>query len=167
MSSLAQKEPIDHPADIRIRHAAMADASLLWQWANDLVTRANSLNSEPIPWAVHQNWYAKKLASKDCRLWIMERGEFPVGQIRYDRISADGAEISLSVAPPMRGRGLGTLLLKMTLPLVACELGVNWVRGIALCENTASHRAFEKASFTVAERRLIDDRECLVFQRRV
>ena len=167
MSSPEQKEQINRFADLRIRRAVMHDAPLVWQWANEPVTRANSFNNKPIPWEVHQSWYAQKLASPDCRLWIMERGELPIGQIRYDRIDADVAQISLSVAPQMRGKGIGTLLLKMTFPMAACDLRVKWVRGVALSENKASQRAFEKASFTMAERRLIDDCECLVFQRRV
>jgi RimJ/RimL family protein N-acetyltransferase len=126
----------------------------------------NSFNSKAIPWDVHEGWYAKKLTSPDCRVWIMELGRMPIGQIRYERISADTAEISLSVAPLMRGRGLGTLLLNMTLPMAAGELRVKWVRGIALSGNKASQRAFVKASFTMTERQLIDNRECLVFQRR-
>jgi RimJ/RimL family protein N-acetyltransferase len=167
MSYPEPKEQMDHPADIRIRRAAADDAELLWQWANEPVTRANSLNSKPISWDVHQGWYAQKLRSKDCRLWIMEYKELPIAQIRYDRISADAAQISLSVARQMRGRGLGTLLLKLTLPMAAGELRVSWLRAVAVCENKASQRAFEKASFTLAERQLIDNRECLVFQRRL
>jgi RimJ/RimL family protein N-acetyltransferase len=167
MSFLEQKEPMHPTGDIRIRRAAVQDAELLWRWANEPETRANSLNSKPISWDVHQHWYAQKLAAEDCRLWIMEQQELPVAQIRYDRITADAAQISLSVAPQMRGRGIGTLLLKMTLPMAAGELGVEWVRGIALSENQASRRAFEKASFTIAEQQLIDSRECLVFERRV
>ena len=97
----------------------------------------------------------------------MERGELPIAQIRYDRISADTAEISLSVASLMRGKGMGNLLLEMTWPMAAGDLRVKWARGVALSENKASQRAFEKASFIIAERELIDNRECLVFQRRV
>jgi UDP-2,4-diacetamido-2,4,6-trideoxy-beta-L-altropyranose hydrolase len=167
MSFSEPREQMDHPADIRIRQAAVDDAALLWQWANEPGTRANSLNSKPISWDVHQDWYAQKLRSTDCRLWIMEHKELAIAQIRYDRISADEAQISLSVARQMRGKGVGSLLLKMTLPMAARELRVASMRAIALSENKASRRVFEKASFTIAERQLIDHRECLVLQRRV
>jgi RimJ/RimL family protein N-acetyltransferase len=156
---------IDNVADVNIRLAAISDALLLWRWANDPVTRTNSFNSQPISWDVHQSWYANKLKAPDCRIWIMELGRMPIAQIRYDRISADMAQISFSVAPLMRGRGLGTLLLEMTLPMAAGELRVKWVRGVALRENKASQRAFAKASFTMTEPQLIDSRECLLFQR--
>lgn len=150
----------------RLRPAAYHDAALVWEWAIDPVTRANSFNSETISWEVHQSWYAKKLASPDCRLWIIELEQIPVGQIRYDRISADKAQISFSVAPRVRGRGVGTLLLETTPPMAARELGVKWVEGIALSENQASQRAFAKARFMVAEHKCIAKRECVIFQRR-
>ncbi|HEX9663464.1 MAG TPA: GNAT family N-acetyltransferase [Candidatus Binatia bacterium] len=165
MPIVAQRDDIQTFGAISLRLAVVDDAFLLWQWANDPMTRANSFNTEAISWDVHQNWYAKKLASPDCRLWIMELEQIPVGQIRYDRISADSAQISFSVAPVVRGRGLGTLLLELTAPMAARELGVRWMRGIAFSENQASQRAFAKARFTVAEHKRLANRECLVYQR--
>jgi UDP-2,4-diacetamido-2,4,6-trideoxy-beta-L-altropyranose hydrolase len=161
----AQRADIQTFGEIGLRLGVVDDAFLLWQWTNDPITRANSFNTEAVPWDVHQSWYAKKLASPDCRLWIMEFEQIPVGQIRYDRISAEAAQISLSVAPVVRGRGLGTMLLELTAPMAARELGVTWVRGIALSENQASQRAFAKAGFTVAEHKRIANRECLIYQR--
>jgi RimJ/RimL family protein N-acetyltransferase len=165
MSILARNKQIINFTDVHIRLAAMSDAVILWQWANDPVTRMNSLNRKPIPWEVHEGWYAKKLTSPDCRVWIMELAKMAIAQIRYDRVSADTAQISLSVAPRMRGRGVGTLILTMTLPMVTRELRVKWVQGIVVTENKASQRAFEKAFFKITKRQLIDNRECLVFQR--
>jgi RimJ/RimL family protein N-acetyltransferase len=165
MSIVVQGKDIHSLADVNIRLAEIHDALLLWKWANDPVTRRNSFNSEPIPWDVHQSWCAKKLASLDCRLWIMELEKIAVGQIRYDRISADTGQISFSVAPFVRGRGLGTLLLEMTVPMAARDLGLKWVKGIALNDNHASQRAFVKAGFKVSEHQGGNGRECVVFQR--
>jgi RimJ/RimL family protein N-acetyltransferase len=166
MSTPTKKENIDRRFEVDIRLATIQDGSLLWEWANDSVTRRNSFSNEPITWDVHQSWYATKLASPDCRLWILDFQKKPVGQIRYDRISSDTAQISFSVAPVMRGRGFGTLLLQMTPPLAALELGVKWVRGVALKDNEASKRTFVKASFNVTGQQVFETRECLVFQRR-
>ena len=153
--------------EITIRRALLADAGLLWQWANDRLTRTNSFNIEPISWEMHQNWLVEKLASLDCRLWIMELDKIAVGQIRYDRTSAQTAQISFSVAPSVRGRGLGTLLLEKTAPMAARELGVNCLFGIALSDNQASQRAFVKARFTATECRRVANRECVIFSAQV
>jgi RimJ/RimL family protein N-acetyltransferase len=162
-TAVVQPRDVQKLGETSIRLAVLRDACLLWEWANDPMTRRNSFNPEPISWDRHQDWFATKLTSPDCRLWIMELEKTPVGQIRYDRISADTAQISFSVAPFVRGRGLGTLLLEKTRPMAARELGVNWVRGIALSDNQASRRAFARARFTVIEHQRIGNREYVLF----
>jgi RimJ/RimL family protein N-acetyltransferase len=163
MRRIAPGKDIQPLGGINIRSATGDDACLLWHWANDPVTRSNSFSTEPIAWDAHQQWYGKKLGSLDCRLWVMELEKIPVAQIRYERISPDTAEISFSVAAHMRGRGLGTLLLEMTTPMASRELGIKWVRGIALRDNHASQRAFAKACFAVTGHHRIANRECVVF----
>jgi UDP-2,4-diacetamido-2,4,6-trideoxy-beta-L-altropyranose hydrolase len=153
--------------EITLRLAESTDAYVLWQWANDPITRRQSLNSEAIAWEQHQTWYAERLRSADTKFWLMEIAHLPVGQIRYDRTSADAAQISFSIAPAFRGQGLGTLFLEITPRLAARELGISWVRGTVLRENDASRRAFLKAGFKSSEPVLICGRECIVFQRRV
>jgi len=165
MSTLLELKGVQIADEISLRAALVGDVRLLWYWANDPASRANSITREPIPWAVHESWYTKQLTSLDSRLWIMEREGVPVAQIRYDRIGPDTAQISFSVATFARRSGLGTLLLEITPPMAARELGVKWVRGIAVIENQASQRAFTKASFTPIERQRIDNREYVVFER--
>jgi RimJ/RimL family protein N-acetyltransferase len=165
MSTVAYIKDFSTLGDIYIRNAVADDSFLLWKWANDPGTRVNSFRTELISWDEHQSWYSEKLASLDCRLWIMELGETPVAQIRYDRITIDMAQISFSVAPSVRGKGLGTLLLETTAPMASSELEVRWIRGITLNGNQASQRAFAKAQFSLFEQRRIGEHECLVFQR--
>jgi len=167
MAISAGTEKRDTAATVRLRVAQMEDAYLLWRWASDPITRANSFNRDAIPWDSHRKWYAEKLGSQDCRLWIIESDHTPAGQIRYDRVSAEIAQISLSLAPMYRGRGLGTWLLEVSPAMAARELNVERVRGIALNGNIASQRSFLKAGFTLKERTRIADRECLVFERHV
>ena len=150
---------------LRLRAASQEDVLLLWQWANDPVTRRNSSAPEPISWAVHEAWYAEKIASPDTRFWILECRHVPVGQIRYDRTDADTAQINFSIAPAYRGRSLGTQLLRLTEDLAGQELGVRAVEGITFVENRASNHAFVKAGFEVIEEKSIAGHACFVFRR--
>ena len=152
-------------SDVQIRPANKDDAYCLWEWANDPLTRRNSFNPEPIPWATHEAWYAARLSSPDTRLWILEFGRLPVGQIRYDRTDASTAQISFSVAPDFRRRNLGTKLLCLSADLAGRELGVRRVEGVTFEENLGSINAFVKAGFEVAEQRKIAGHACLVFRR--
>jgi len=150
---------------LRLRAASQEDALLLWQWANDPVTRRNLFVSEPVSWVAYEACYAEKIASPDTRFWILEYRHVPVGQIRYDRTDADRARISLSIAPAYRCRSLGTQLLRLTTDLANQELGVRAVEGITFVENRASNRAFVRAGFEVIEEKSIAGHACFVFRR--
>ena len=88
-----------------------------------------------------------------------------MGQIRYDRIDAETAQISFSVAPRFRGKGMGTRLLDSTVGLAGRELRVQHVQGIAFIDNVASRQAFLKARFRAIEEKVITGRACFVFRR--
>ena len=149
---------------LRLRAASQEDVLLLWQWANDPVTRRNSLVPEPISWAVHEAWYAEKIASPDTRFWILECRHVPVGQIRYDRTDADTAQINFSVAPAYRGRSFDTQLLRLSADLAGRELGVRTVEAISPAQNFASNHAFLSAGFEVIEEKRIAGRAWFLFR---
>src|ERR1043166_10202171 len=85
---LRQANDVD---DYRIRSVRGDGMFLLWYWANDRQTRKNSFNSNPIAWSTHEAWCAENLGAPNVRIWILERQHVPVGQIRYERISAEAA----------------------------------------------------------------------------
>jgi UDP-2,4-diacetamido-2,4,6-trideoxy-beta-L-altropyranose hydrolase len=148
---------------MQLRRATPGDASLLWQWANDPLTRANSFHSEAIPWDQHLDWYADKLRAAETRIWILEYRGIPVGQIRYDRLAHDLAQISYVVAPGWRGRGIGSQLLTKSSPPACAELGVHRLQGITFVDNIASVRAFHRAGYRVEKEEDIEGHACLVF----
>jgi UDP-2,4-diacetamido-2,4,6-trideoxy-beta-L-altropyranose hydrolase len=151
------------PPTLVLRPAGISDARLLWEWRNDPLVRANSFQSEPVAWETHLAWLQRKLASPDCRLWIAECEGRPVGQVRYDR---DGAlaEVSLSVAAPCRGRGLGAALLARSAPCAARDLQVRRLVAFIKPGNLPSRRAFERAGFRPAGPVMCAGVLCLAFE---
>ncbi len=125
----------------------MADAELLWRWANDGETRANSFNKGPIPYAEHLVWLEQRLASDATRIWIFSDGDVPVGQVRFD--VADGiAEIGISVAPERRRHGYGAAILREALRLLRQERGPTVrPRASVLAHNDTSLRLFRACGF--------------------
>jgi RimJ/RimL family protein N-acetyltransferase len=87
----------------------------------------------------------------------------PQGQVRYDKISSDEAEIDVSIAPEHRGQGMGTLALCLTRDLAINDLGVSRVVGIVMTSNLASSAAFRKAGFIEGDRRTVKGHECRIF----
>jgi RimJ/RimL family protein N-acetyltransferase len=109
------------------------------------------------------SWYTAKLHADETRIWILEYRHIPVGQIRYDRLTADCAQISYVVAPGWRRRGIGTQVLMRSSPLACAELGVRRLQGITFAANSASSHAFRRAGYQVMTEELIEGRPCLVF----
>ncbi len=148
---------------LHFRYAAPGDAKLLWQWANDPTVRANSFNSDAISLDEHMEWYRGKLNSPDTRFWILELGQAPVAQIRYDRVDSHTAEIAFSVAPHCRGQGIETRALMLTTGPACKELGVQRFLGSVLNSNRSSIRAFTKAGFKCTEQKLIQQKPSSIF----
>lgn len=137
--------------EITLRPVNLDDAYLLWEWANDPLTRANSFNSASIPWEIHLTWLQGKLASPDNRFWVMELHSLPVGLIRYELKDSATATIAYQIAPGFRGRGLGTRLLALTEDAARRELGATTLEGLTFAHNIPSGRAFLKRGFHQAD----------------
>lgn len=163
MTALSASGEAGDNAVMRLRPATLDDAGLLWQWANDPVARANSFHAEAIGWEEHLTWYTTRRAAAGTRLWLLECRHMPLGQIRYDRIAPDTAQISYLVAPGCRGKGIGTQLLARSSAVACRELGVHRLQGITFAANAASARAFLKAGYRQVEEKCIDGRACLIF----
>ncbi len=94
-----------------LRSVDSGDRGLVWLWANDPQTRANSFNKSPIPWESHCRWFDRQTSAPDVRFWMLEDLAAPVGHIRY-QAAADGelATIGFTVGVQYRGKGYGTRL---------------------------------------------------------
>lgn len=104
----------------------------MWYWANDPDTRRNSFESDPIPWAVHEAWWEKHQKH-------LQVGWLPVGVVRLE----DG-EISVNVAPSLRGQGYGTEIIRAAvLPNTLARIKET---------NAPSLRAFKSARFVEISR---------------
>jgi UDP-2,4-diacetamido-2,4,6-trideoxy-beta-L-altropyranose hydrolase len=163
--AMAERGRLYSVGDSYLRPASEEDQLLLWQWANDPAVRRNSFNQEMISWEGHTAWFRRKFSSPECRIWIMQIGTLPVGQIRYERLDTNTAQISLSIARGFRGRSLGARLLEASAEWAACELGVCWLQGTVKTDNEASRRAFLKAGFECSEQATPNGAACWVFRR--
>lgn len=104
-----------------IRPATLDDSEQLFRWRNDEGTRANCINTEPVAWCDHVRWFEKvlkvpletltTLAPQPRRLMVVENADGLVGTVRLDK-SGSETEMSWTVAPEKRGRGLGSQMVK-------------------------------------------------------
>lgn len=132
---------------LRWRPAALSDGRLLWRWRNDPATRRQSGHSERVPWGEHREWLARRLDAPGFGLWIALDGKgVPLGQLRLESAEPGCAEVSISVASGLRGRGIGTAMLRQA----PRRLGRTTMRRLLARvkpENPASAIAFLRAGF--------------------
>jgi RimJ/RimL family protein N-acetyltransferase len=133
---------------LSLRPATADDSERLLAWRNDPQTRAMAVVQAAVERATHARWLATRLNDADTLLSIaVEDGE-PVGTVRLDRHDRDEAELSITIAPAARGRGLARPAIELGVEHAQREWGVTRVTARIRPENTASRRAFAAAGFT-------------------
>ena len=133
---------------LQLRFVTAADAAILHEWANDVLTRRMSFSSETIPWDNHVEWLTRRLEDPDCRFCVVQdaNGQ-PLGQARLDR-AGSRATLSFGLAPIARGQGFAARLVRLAAvdsQLAGwCQHVDAWVRP----DNVPSLAAFRRAGFT-------------------
>jgi len=98
---------------LRPRRARADDEALILHWRNDADAIADSLTGRPVEVTEHSAWFRARLADDaGTRLFVVERGQEPVGMVRFDRDESTRPwRISYALARSERGRRLATPLI--------------------------------------------------------
>jgi RimJ/RimL family protein N-acetyltransferase/energy-coupling factor transporter ATP-binding protein EcfA2 len=143
------------------RPATPADVRLYFDWANDPATRQYSFNTKPIPFEVHEAWFARKLTDPNALLLVFETPDnVPVGQVRFEQQTEGEVVIGLSVDAAFRGMGLASVLIEEACALYWQQRGNVLVTAYIKPDNQASIRAFQRAGFAIIAEEV--DKICLV-----
>lgn len=131
---------------VTLRPATLDDATALLEWRNDPETRRMSLSSDIVSPSEHAAWLSTSLTSTERLLFVALIDGSSVGQVRLDAKGAGTYEVSITIAPHCRGRGLAARAL------VAAEQearghGITRLEATIRPENEASVRAFKRASY--------------------
>jgi RimJ/RimL family protein N-acetyltransferase len=142
---------------MRVRPAVEDDAELLLSWRNDPEARRWSRSSDTIDLATHRAWLLRTFASPDRYLLVVEAGDgTPVATTRYDRLDGDATawEVSITVGPDVRGRGLGGATLAASDAwLLDAEPAARRIVAHVRPANEASRRLFERHGYAPAPSR--------------
>tara|TARA_B110000483_G_C17736731_1_gene366947 strand:- start:52 stop:525 length:474 start_codon:yes stop_codon:yes gene_type:complete len=134
---------------IKVRLPIPEDKDDLFKWRNDKHSIEMFLNSETVTLEDHQKWFSEILSSninKHLFICLNQKNE-KIGVVRFD-IKNTNAEISINIAPEMRGKSLGKhclietfIFAKKHIPDV--EVLTATIKNI----NKASQKVFESAGF--------------------
>lgn len=127
--------------------AQQKDVDLLFSWINDAAVRKQSLSNHIITYTEHKNWFSKKLADKNCYLYIVYKKDKPVGMVRFD-MNTNESTISYLVDALQRGKGVGGAIINFGIEQFKKDsrfkgLFIAIVKNV----NVASLKIFEKAGF--------------------
>ena len=153
---------------LSIRKAQKEDMHLLFEWANEPLTRANSTTQGEILWEDHQAWFLRKLDDPNCFVYISAYQSQPVGMLRMDCQDLV-ATISYSIDKSHRGKGLGkkTLEAGINLFLKESSHAVTKIEALVKPNNIASVKTFEKLGFLRIGDREIKGVRLWVYERKV
>lgn len=98
--------------NLRLRPATPSDALTYFSWANDPKVRSSAINTDPIELEAHLEWFSGRLLDAKCRLFVLEAGDLPVGQIRFES-HGGRSTIDYSLDVFVRGRGWGKELVRL------------------------------------------------------
>ena len=131
----------------KIRRAESIDKIVVFEWANDSLTRSMSFSNEAISYESHLTWYDKKINDPQVDYYIFEKENEPVAQIRFD-IKDREAFLSYLIRSDDRGKSLGVWILAQGInQLIQERPGLHMVTGFVKRSNIASCKSFEKLRF--------------------
>jgi RimJ/RimL family protein N-acetyltransferase len=150
-------EPGSRDNAVLVRPAVGADSELLLAWRNDPEVRARSRSSEPIDRAAHGEWLRRSLITPTRHILVVQSVEDgrPIGTTRYDLLDESDLErprahweISIAIAPEVRGRGFGQATLAASDAwLVDAEPTVAEILAWVRPDNVGSRRLFERNGY--------------------
>jgi spore coat polysaccharide biosynthesis predicted glycosyltransferase SpsG/RimJ/RimL family protein N-acetyltransferase len=131
--------------ELWLREAQPADVVFYFDWVNECDVRKQSFSTKPISFKAHKNWFRERLSDPDSFLFVLEAGELPVGQVRFE-CRDDVAYIDYSLDRAVRGRGWGSKLVRMG---IRCLWGARSIsiRAKVKANNAASRKVFAGLGF--------------------
>ena len=147
-------------ASISLRNIRYEDTDLIVRWRNSEAVRCNFFYREEFTAETHLKWMDTKVKNGEVVQYIIEVDGRPVGSTYFRDIDRKNlsAEYGVFIGEDVRGRGIGTEALRLTLDKAVSELGLKHIIARAIEGNNASINCFFHAGFTIDS--TIPDVEC-------
>lgn len=133
---------------LKLKPVEAIDEQRLFEWRNLPEIIERGFRSRTVSKEEHANWFAEALKGELRRLWIIIWNGEPIGQLRFDLVDSDDAEISIYLVPTYMGRGIGVQAIREGCKMIRHQMpDIRIVARVAM-ENKESLSAFRKAGFS-------------------
>lgn len=151
---------------LSFRKANSNDLQLYFEWANDLIVREQSYDSNEIYLEAHKKWFEDKLKDTLCMMLVFQNEKKQtIGQVRIQNSDSNIAVISISISLGHRGYGYGSEMLILSSDFFLTENRKSIINAFIKIDNVSSKKAFEKAGFEFIDIRKYKKKESLYFEK--
>ncbi len=145
--------------NLTARKVTLSDMMLIFEWANDPITRQMSFNQNLIPLEQHQQWFQTTISDTEQCFLIIEKANQPVGQVR---LNIHGV-IGVSIAPNCRGQRLGAPVLQKGIEYFLEHTQHKKIIAYIKPINKVSIKIFERVGFLYFQKTIIQDTPALEY----
>jgi len=129
------------------KKANFSDIEFLWYLRNQPDIYKYAKNSRPISWKEHINWILPiVLGTSNKNLFIIKNLKTHIGQVRFDWLKNEQAEVSVSILKEFQGKGFATKALFLAIKEIRKQKKAKIIAEIHK-NNVASIKLFEKLNF--------------------
>ena len=132
---------------VSVRPATLSDAAQLFRWRNDPSVRSVSRSTAELQWEGHVAWLERALVRKDVVLLMAEADGHAAGTVRFDAHGPDDWEVSITLAPAVRGRGIAGSVLRAAEDRFRLDHPKATLHAVMRASNEPSHRLFLGAGY--------------------
>ena len=144
-----------------IRLVSKSDKKILFNWTNDSEVRKWSFNQSAITFPNHEVWFDKVTKDRNIIIFIFENNNFPTGLVRFKKKNKDEFILNYLIGPNSRGKGMASIMLKMTINDIKSYWENINVFAYTLPDNIASIKSLEKAGFKLFSSN--NNKKCYVY----
>lgn len=138
--------------NIKLRAVNNLDLETTYNWAIEPLIRKYSKNKSKISFDEHKRWFVSKLNDPNCKFFIAENNNQPIGSFRLDTDDSGCGYISYLVDPKYHGKGFGGQILNLGIQIAKENSTINNLVGDVMSGNYASIKLFDKLGFTIISR---------------
>lgn len=143
-----------------LRPALKNDAKIIYDLSSDPAVRENSINTKPIEWKEHLDWFDKKLGDRNhLFLLVFSKKEEFIGQVR-GAMEESSAVISISISAPFRGKNLSSkILISASKRIFDYFDTVERIKAYIKPENISSIKSFLRAGYVYCSTERINNED--------